>query len=128
MTSTYIHDRDECARLTGRCTRWEPLAELPPLPVGALMYGAAELLDKALDLPQPRYVTVSSTQHIGLQFDPARSSYAAITKWALRFGGVLVSEPDVENEENRTHVRVEFTYYGVEVNAYAFIPAATATT
>src|SRR6266851_6734589 len=67
------------------------LAELPPLPVGALAYGAVELLDEALDLPQPRYMTVSSTQRVGLQFDNNRSSFAAITKWALRFGGVLTS-------------------------------------
>lgn len=103
-------------------------AELPPLPVGALAYGAVELLDEALDLPQPRYMTVSSTQHVGLQFDNDRSSFAAITKWALRFGGVLTSTPHSGEDGPQTLCRLEFDYYGVPIEAYAFIPAGTATT
>ena len=106
------------------------LAELPRLSVGALAYGAVELLEEALvlGLPQPRYLSVSSTQHIGLQFDPDRSSFTAITKWSLRFGGVLTSTPHGGQNGPQTLCRLEFAYYGVDVEVYAMIPAGTATT
>ena len=46
------------------------LPELPPLPIGVLVVGTAELLQQAADLPQPIYLTVSDTQSIDLQFAP----------------------------------------------------------
>jgi hypothetical protein len=63
------------------------VAEPAPLPTGGLVARAAGLLGEAADLPQPGYVTVSATQHISLQFAPDRSSFDALTGWALRFGG-----------------------------------------
>jgi hypothetical protein len=128
MTTTHINGLNPCPACNGSGSNLALLPELPPLPVGALLYGVAELLDKALDLPQPRYVTVSSTQHIGLQFDPDRSSFAAIAKWSLRFGGVLVSTPRSGEDGPQTLCRLEFDYFGVPVEAYAIIPAGTATT
>ena len=102
--------------------------ELPPLPIGALVYGTYELLQKASDLPQPKYVTASTTLRVGLQFDPDRSSFLAITKWALRFGGVVTSTPCDATDGPATLCSVEFDYYGVDVVAYAVIPAETAAT
>ena len=107
---------------------YEPKAPDPPLPIGALVAGAVDLLEKAHDLPQPRYLTVSRTQCIDLQFASDESGVAAVTRWALRFGGVLSSEPHEGDHGPRIHWEVRFDFYGVAVEAYAIIPAATATT
>jgi hypothetical protein len=105
------------------------LASLTPLPVAGLVIATWNLLEEAADLPQPRYLTVSSTQSISLQFPDAPSSYRAITRWALRFGGVLTSTPCKDDSKGpRTWCRVEFDYYGIRAEAYAIIPAGTATT
>jgi hypothetical protein len=100
-----------------------PLAALPPLPVGALAVGLAELLQAAADLPQPHYVSASSAQMISLLFPAGQSSFAALTRWAQRFGGVLTSGPC---EDGRIFCRTEFGYFGVTVEASAFIPAESA--
>ena len=44
MTSIHIYDPADGAALP----------ELPPLPIGVLVVGTAELLQQAADLPQPR--------------------------------------------------------------------------
>jgi hypothetical protein len=116
------------ASITIPFTGWMAPAELPPLPIGALTVGAAELLQEAADLPQPEYVTLSVTEHIGFQFSPDRSSFTAITRWALRFGGVLASDPYHDTDGPQTICSLEFSYFGVQVDAYAFIPAGTAAT
>jgi hypothetical protein len=117
MTSIDIHDPK---------TADSALAELPPLPIGALVVGTYNLLCEAADLPQPHYLTISSTQRIDLQFPGKPSSQRAITRWALRFGGVLASEPCEGKRGPLTRCHLEFDYYGVAVKAYAYIPAATA--
>lgn len=104
------------------------LPELPPLPIGALVAGTLNLLQEAADLPEPRYLTVSDSQHIGVQFDNAKASMRALTRWARRFGGLVVSEPAETEYGPHTYCHAEFTYYGVDVKAYAFIPAAPAAT
>ena len=104
------------------------LPELPPLPIGALVVGAAELLQQAADLPQPIYVTVHRTQSIDLLFAPVQASVRAITRWGLRFGGVLISEPGKGKDGTETWYRTDFDYYGIAVSAYAHIPAAAAAT
>jgi len=102
------------------------LAELPPFPIGALVAVTVNLLDEAAGLPQPQQVTICDTQHISLQFAPEPSSVRAITGWALRFGGVLASEPHEDEHGPQTWCRVQFGYDGVAVNAYTHIPAAPA--
>ena len=92
------------------------------------MAGALDLLTQAHDLPQPRYITVSRTQCIDLQFAPDNSGVAAVTRWAMRFGGVLTSEPHEGSNGPHIHCEVQFDFYGVRIEAYAIIPAATATT
>ena len=54
MTSIYIFDPSDGAALP----------ELPPLPIGVLAVGTADLLQQAADLPQPHYITISSTQSV----------------------------------------------------------------
>lgn len=103
-------------------------AELPPLPIGALAVAIVNLLDQAADLPQPRYITISSLQNLGLQFGNDQASFAAITRWALRFGGIAASEPYAGEDGPETLCRLNFDYYGIAVEAYAFIQATTATT
>jgi hypothetical protein len=104
-------------------------APLPPLPISALVIATWNLLEEASDLPQPKYLTVSSTQSIDLQFPADKSSYRSITRWARRFGGVITSVPAQDDDKGpRTLCQVEFDYYGVRIEAYAIIPAATATT
>jgi hypothetical protein len=99
------------------------LPELPPLPIGALVACALDLLRETGDLPQPRYMTIHhSTQAIGLQFEHEAPSLMNITRWALRFGSVLVSRPGEGPAGPVTWCSTEFDYYGVEVSAYAPIP------
>jgi hypothetical protein len=105
------------------------LPELPPLPIGVLMVGAAELLQRAADLPQPVHVTVhDSTQRIGVQFAQNKASIRAIVLWARRFGGVLTSRPDHEYGGQATWYRATFDYYGIAVDAFAYIPDEPGTT
>jgi hypothetical protein len=103
------------------------LPELPPLPVGALVVGAAELLQQAADLPSPRYIGIYDTQHISVQFDPDRSSIKAVTRWAARFGSIMTSQPGQGESGTGTWYRTEFDYYGIAVTAYAHIPDQAAT-
>ena len=115
MTSIHTHDQE-----SGPAS-----VKLTPLPISALLIATWNLLEEAADLPQPRYLTVSSRQSVDLQVPDARS----ITLWARRFGGVLTSKPVKDDSKGpRTLCQVEFDYYGIHVEAYAIIPAATATT
>ena len=104
------------------------LPELPPLPIGALMTGAAELFQQAASLPAPIWVAVSETQSISVQFAPVKASAQAITKWARRFGSVTTSQPGQGTDGTQTWYRTEFDYYGIAVTVYAHIPAASAAT
>jgi hypothetical protein len=104
------------------------LPEFPPLPIGALAVGAQNLLQEAADLPSPCYVAIYDTQHISVQFGPDPSSLRAVTRWALRFGGVVISTPHQGQDGPETWCSTEFPYYGVSVRAYAHIPAQTAAT
>jgi len=103
------------------------LAELPPLPMAALMIGVYNLLQDGADLPQPCHASVSeTTQHITLQFSPEPASLKAVTRWALRFGSVVDSEPHQTEHGAQTWCRTEFAYYGLAVKAFAHIPAGPA--
>ncbi len=118
MTSIHVYDPGRAA-----------LPELPPIPIGALMVGAAELLQRAADLPQPRYAYVDEgVQEISLYFNRDRSGIKAVTRWALRFGAVVAREPVQSENGPVTCCYAEFSYYGVTVIAKAFIPAGTAST
>ncbi len=101
--------------------------ELPPLPIDGLVAGTLNLLQEAAGLPQPVHISIDDTQSIRLQFEMEPPSLKAITRWALRFGGVVVSEPHQTEGGPQTWCRTEFSYYGVAVMAYAHIPARTAT-
>jgi hypothetical protein len=118
MTSIHIHDLADGAALP----------ELPPLPIGVLAVGTADLLQQAADLPQPHYITISDTQSVDFQFAPEQASVRAITRWALRFGSVVTSEPHQGQDGPQTWYRTDFDYFGIAVTAYAHIPAATAST
>ena len=102
--------------------------ELPPLPIGALAVGLVNLLQEAADLPAPHYISVCDTQHISLQFAPVKASLRTLTRWALRFGSVMTSQPHQGTTGTETWCRTHFDYCGVAVTAYAHIPAAPAAT
>jgi hypothetical protein len=102
------------------------LPELPPASIAVLAVGTADLLQQAADLPQPHYITISSTQAVDLQFAPEQASVRAITRWALRFGSVVTSEPHQGKNGPETWCRTGFGYFGIAVTAYAHIPAAPA--
>jgi hypothetical protein len=114
IVTTYIYDPENPGAA---------LPELPPLPIGSLVVGALNLLDEAADLPQPRHLTVCDAQAIIVQFDEDPASLRAITRWALRFGGVLVTQPHHDENGMVTYCHTEFSYYGVATTAYAFLPA-----
>jgi hypothetical protein len=98
-------------------------AKLTPLPMAGLIIAAWNLLDQACDLVQPVEIAVSDLQFIDLQFPGEPRSMAAITRWAMRFGGKLTSEPHQTERGPQTWCRAEFDYYGVTVKAFAHIPA-----
>jgi hypothetical protein len=118
MTSIHIYSPADA---------WTALPELAPLPIGALMVGAAELLQQAADLPAPTSITVYHTQSVSAQFARHKASVRAITRWATRFGSAVTVQPGtVEHDtgpETGTWYRTEFDYYGIAVTAFAFIPA-----
>lgn len=99
-----------------------PVPDLPVLPIGALVIGTANLLAQAVDLPQPRAITIYDEMIISLEFDSSPDSLRAITRWALRFGAVLVSEPHQCHMGSFNHCHAEFGYHDVAVIAYALIP------
>ena len=118
MTSTSLHDPT---------TLNETLAELPPLPIAALMIGVYNLLQEGADLPQPCYLSVSETaQQIDLQFPGKQPALRAITAWAHRFGSVVTTHPHRDERGQFTRVAATFGYYGLTVKAYAYIPAGPA--
>ena len=97
---------------------------LPPLPVGALLIAAWNLLDEAPDLPHPDRVSVSSFQAIELHFPPGRSSFRAIARWAARFGGVVTSSKPFDTSHGpRIYCQCQFSYHGLAVEAWAAIAA-----
>ena len=99
-------------------------AELPPLPMAALMIGVYNLLCDGADLPQPCHVDVSETgQSIDLQFPGTQPGKRAITQWARRFGSVVHTRPQNDGRGVFLRVTTRFGYYGLAVKAYAHIPA-----
>jgi hypothetical protein len=104
----------------------EGAPELPPAPISVLAVGAVDLLQAAADLPQPRAIAIYDEQLISLHFDGQPSSLRAITRWALRFGAVLISQSHEDENGPQSYCYIEFSYYGVAVTAYAVIPAGPA--
>lgn len=94
-----------------------------PLPISGLVAGALNLLQDAAALPQPGHISIDDTQSITLQFDPEPASLKAITRWALRFGGGVTSEPHQTKDGPQTWCRTEFTYCGIAVRAFTHTPA-----
>ncbi len=99
------------------------LPELPPLPIGALAVGTAELLQQAAGLPQPIFITICDTQSVSVQFAPEQASAQAVTRWAHRFGSLVTSKPGMGEDGTETWYRTDFDYYGIAVSAYTHIPA-----
>jgi hypothetical protein len=97
--------------------------DLPPISIGALAVGLSDLFGRAYDLVLPRYVSVSeSAQEFLLQFAPVTDSAKVVMSWATRFGGVVQSHVCEPNGQPHRHITLTFDYYGVTVEAYAFIP------
>lgn len=119
MTSIHIYDPASAGAA---------LPELPPLPIGALVVGAAELLQQAADLPQPRFIFIYEGQAVSVQFAPEQASTRAVTRWAHRFGSLVTSQPGQGKDGTETWCWTDFDYYGIAVTAYAHIPAAAGRT
>ena len=118
MTSTSLHDQTSLDTT---------LAELPPLPMAALMIGVYNLLQDGADLPQPCYVAVSETgQQIDMQFPGEPPSKRAITQWARRFDSAVSTHPHHDGRGVFLRVTAKFGYYGLAVKAYTYIPAGPA--
>ena len=119
MTSTSLPDQTDLDTT---------LAELPPLPMAALMIGVYNLLQDGADLSQPCLVTVSEAgQQIDMQFPGTQPSKRVIFQWAHRFGSTTVTtHPHHDGRGQFTRVTATFGYYGLTVKPYAFIPAGPA--
>jgi hypothetical protein len=103
-------------------------AELPPLPMAALMIGVYNLLCDGAGLPQPCHVGVSETgQSIDMQFPGTQPGKRAIFQWAHRFGSTTVTtHPHQDQRGSFTRAVATFGYYGLTVTAYSHIPAGPA--
>jgi hypothetical protein len=119
MTSIYIYDPASAGAV---------LPELPPMPIGVLAVGTAELLQQAADLPAPTCVTMYDHDAISIQFARHKDSIRAITRWAARFGAVMTSGPGKVEPDTGTWYTTDFDYYGIAVHVFAFIPATPAAT
>ena len=100
------------------------LPDIPPCSTRELAVGLTDLFSKADGLTLPTLVIIyQSTQGFSLQFAKSAASYRALAAWAQRFGAVLASEnrTDPQGQPCR-YVRVTFDWFGVEVQAYAYIP------
>jgi len=118
MTSTSLHDQADLNAT---------LAELPPLPMAALMIGVYNLLQDGADLPQPCHIAISEAgQSIDMQFPGTQPSKRAITAWARRFGTTVHAHPHHDGRGVFTRVTTKFGYYGLAVKAYTYIPAGPA--
>jgi hypothetical protein len=97
--------------------------DLPPISIGALAIGLDDLFGRAEGLVLPRTVLINETaQEFLLAFASDPDSLKVITSWAVRFGGVVESHIcDAPGTPHR-HTSVTFDYFGVQVDAYAFIP------
>jgi hypothetical protein len=103
--------------------------ELPPMTIANLAVGLVDMLSDADHLPQPCYITIhDSSQSVDVLFAPVKASVKALTRWALRFGAVLISEPHEGEHGPATWFRAEFDYYGIAVKAFAHISAEPAAT
>jgi len=97
--------------------------DLPPISIGALSVGLTDLFNRANGLVLPRHAIITEpAQEFALQFAPVADSAKVIRSWAKRFGGVAESHVCTSPGTAQRHVRVTFDFYGVTVQAYAFIP------
>ena len=113
--------------LRGQAPLDTTLAELPPLPMAALMIGVYNLLQDGADLPQPCHVGVSEgSQQIDMQFPGTQPGKRAITQWARRFGSTVSRHGHHDGRGVFLRVTTKFSYYGLAVKAYAYIPAGPA--
>jgi hypothetical protein len=100
------------------------LPEVPPISIGALAVGLVDLFKKADGLTLPHYACIhESTQYFSLQFAPVAGSLKAVAGWAQRFGAVLVTDKGLNAQKQKcTYVTATFDFFGIEVNAYAYVP------
>jgi hypothetical protein len=100
------------------------LPDIPPCSARELAVGLTDLFSKADGLALPRFVAIHQrSQAFGLQFDDSAASYRALAAWAQRFGAVLASDNHTDTSgEPCKYVHIDFEFFGVEVQAYAFIP------
>jgi hypothetical protein len=103
--------------------------EPPPMTIANLAVGVVDMMSDADHLPQPCLISIhDGSQSVDLLFASVKASVRALTRWALRFGAVLISEPHQGEHGQETWYRVRFDYYGIAVNAFAHIPAEPAAT
>jgi hypothetical protein len=93
---------------------------------------ATDLLALAEDaaLPLPVSLRISQVcQDVSLGFAKGHDSLAALARWAECFGVTVTGDPYTGDDgEQSIYCQVEFTYGGMRVEAFAFIPAGEAST
>jgi hypothetical protein len=97
--------------------------DIPPISIGALTVGLADLFGQASGLVLPRHAMITeASQEFALTFAPVPDSAKVITSWAMRFGGVVEAHTcDAPGSPHR-HIILTFDYFGITVEAYCFIP------
>ena len=104
----------------------------PDKPLPFLAHTATDLLALAEDaaLPLPRSLRISQVcQDVTLGFPNGHDSLRALARWAEHFGAVVTGRPHTGDDGSEsTYCEVIFTYDGLRVEAYAFVPAGEART
>ena len=100
-----------------------PILPDMPLSVSALAARLSDLLSQVEGLALPWIATVDeANQLLALEFGPDGRSIRDIAAWAARFDGVVQSHPCGIFEDPSLHVTATFTFQGVTVTAFAFVP------
>jgi hypothetical protein len=103
-------------------------ASIRPLPMGARTAVVLAMFAEARDLPDPASIDIGGVWQgrdmltVTLHFDHALASYAAITQWAIRFGGTVQARTKQGDDGPERWVDTEFTWDEMHVRAFAHIP------
>jgi len=87
---------------------------------------AAQLLAEDHNLgPLAQHISVDGFGRVGVQLADEQPALFVLAQVAQSWGGVITAHPHVDSNGRAViHCKVHFSYRGVEVDAYAFVPRA----
>jgi hypothetical protein len=92
-------------------------------PLTELLAIAAQLTEDQDLGPRTQHVSVDGFRRVGVQLSDEQPALTALARAAQSWGGVITAHPHVDTDGKTViHCEVHFSYRGVEVEAYAFVP------